>query len=83
MPDANTVTVYTREHCHLCEEAIETIRRVAESVETRVEIELVDIDEDESLREEYGDRVPYVTIDGQPAFKFRVDERTLRSKLSP
>lgn len=78
-----TVTVYTREDCHLCQDAITTIRTVAESVPPRVAIELVDIDEQETLRSEYGDRVPYVLIDGRPAFKYRVDERELREKLTP
>lgn len=76
-----TVTVYTREECHLCEEAIATIRRVADDVATDVEVELVDVDEDPDLREQYGERVPYVLVDGNPAFKYRVDEAALRSKL--
>ncbi|ACV49377.1 glutaredoxin family protein [Halomicrobium mukohataei] len=75
-----TVTVYTREECHLCDDALRTIRTVAESVARSVDIEVVDVDE-ASLREEYGDRVPYVLVDDRPAFKFRVDERELRQKL--
>ena len=76
-----TVTVYTREECHLCEDAKATIEAVADSIPQSVEIEEVDVDDDESLREEYGDRVPYVLVDGRPAFKYRVDERELRRKL--
>jgi len=75
------VIVYTREDCHLCEDAVTTIRSVAESVESPVEIELVDVDRDETLSAEYGDRVPYVVIDGRPRFKYRVDERELRREL--
>lgn len=82
MADATTVTVYTREQCRLCDDAIETIRAVADSVETRVEVELIDVDREESLRDEYGDRVPYVLVDGRPAFKYRVDRATLRAKLA-
>ena len=81
MGDA-TVTVYTRAECHLCAEAIETIRTVAESIQRPVDIETVDVDADASLREEYGDRVPYVFVDGRPAFKYRVDEAELRRKLT-
>ena len=76
-----TVIVYTREDCHLCKDAITTIRSVAESVEPPVEIAVVDVDQNEILRTEYGDRVPYVVIDGRPAFKYRVDEHKLRQKL--
>lgn len=77
-----TVTVYTREECQLCREAIETIRAVAGSIERSIEVELVDVDDDEALRAEYGDRVPYVFVGGRPAFKYRVDEAELRRKLA-
>jgi len=77
-----SVTVYTRENCHLCEEAIDTIERVADDEGVDVAMELVDVDTDEELREEYGERVPYVLLDGTPAFKYRVDEQRLRRKLS-
>jgi glutaredoxin len=76
------VTVYTRENCHLCEEAIGTIERVADEAGVDVALDLVDVDTDEQLRETYGERVPYVLIDGRPAFKFRVDEARLRRKLA-
>lgn len=82
MTEIRTVTVYTRNDCHLCEDAITVIRTVAESVAPPVEIELIDIDEQESLQAEYGDRVPYVLIDDQPAFKYRVDEQELQEKLT-
>jgi glutaredoxin len=78
---AHEVTVYSREQCHLCEEALETVEAVAASVEATVEIEEVDVDADPDLAAEYGDRVPYVFVDGRPAFKFRVDESELRSRL--
>jgi glutaredoxin len=77
-----SVTVYTRENCHLCEEAVETIERVADDEGVTLDLDLVDVDTDPELRAEYGERVPYVLLDGSPAFKFRVDERRLRKKLS-
>lgn len=77
-----SVTVYTRENCHLCAEAIATIERVAEEAGVAVEMDLVDVDTDEELRAEYGERVPYILLDGSPAFKYRVDEARLRRKLS-
>ena len=76
-----SITVYTREDCHLCDEAIATIRRVADEEDVPVDVELVDVDTDPDLREEYGERVPYVLVDGQPAFKYHVDEGRLREKL--
>jgi glutaredoxin len=76
-----SVTVYTRADCHLCEEAVETIERVADDEGVAVALDLVDVDEDPELREAYGERVPYVFVDGSPAFKYRVAERELREKL--
>ncbi len=77
-----SVTVYTRENCHLCAEAVDTIERVADEEGVAVELDLVDVDSDAELREEYGERVPYVLLDGSPAFKYRVDEARLRRKLT-
>ena len=77
-----SVTVYTREDCHLCEDAVDTIERVADEEGVAVDIDLVDVDTDAQLREEYGERVPYVLLDGSPAFKYHVDEGRLRRKLS-
>lgn len=75
------VTIYTRENCHLCEGTIETCRRVSESVPDDITLDLVDVDEDPDLLEKYGDRVPYIFVDGRPAFKYRVEEGELRRKL--
>lgn len=77
-----TITIYTREDCHLCETAIETCRRVSDAVSKNVTLDLVDVDEDPDLRARYGERVPYVLVDGRPAFKYRVDEAELRRELT-
>ncbi|MFB6160648.1 MAG: glutaredoxin family protein [Haloferacaceae archaeon] len=76
-----TVTVYSRTDCHLCSEALETVRAVAADVSADVAVEVVDVDDDPALRERYGDRVPYVLVDGAPAYKFRVDADDLRDRL--
>ena len=75
------VKIYSRADCHLCEEAKATIERVADEVDTPVTIEEIDVDTDETLREEYGERVPYVFVDGWPAFKYEVDDEELRRQL--
>ena len=79
---AHEVTIYSREQCHLCDEAVETVERVAATVEATVEIEEVDVDDDPELAAEYGERVPYVFVDGRPAFKYRVSESELRTRLT-
>ncbi len=75
------VTVYTRENCTLCDAARETIEETAAGLDVTIDLEMVDVDEDPELAAEYGERVPYVLIDGHPAFKYEVDERELRLKL--
>ncbi|PAU83652.1 thioredoxin family protein [Halorubrum salipaludis] len=79
--EAVPVTVYTREDCSLCEVARETIESTAADLDVAIDLDMVDVDEDPELAEEYGERVPYVLIDGHPAFKYEVDERDLRLKL--
>lgn len=78
----HTVTVYTRENCHLCEDAKATVEDVVEGVDTTVDVETVDVDTDPALRDEYGERVPYVLVDGTPKFKFRVDRDELEAALT-
>jgi len=75
------ITVYTREDCSLCVVARDTIESVAADLDLRIDLDLVDVDTDPELAAEYGERVPYVLVDGHPAFKYEVDERELRLKL--
>ncbi|MEE6210897.1 glutaredoxin family protein [Salarchaeum sp. III] len=75
------VTVYSREDCHLCEDVVDTIESVRERVRVDVDVVEVDVDDDPELRESYGERVPYVFVDGKPAFKYRVDADELESRL--
>lgn len=77
-----TVTVYTRENCHLCADALATVREVAASVPIDVAINEVDVDTDPELAATYGERVPYVLVNGHPRFKYRVDETELRRRLT-
>ena len=67
--------LYTRDGCHLCEEA----RAVLEKYRLRfgMEIEEVDIDSDAALRAKYDRCVPVVEIDGKERFRGRVNEPLL------
>lgn len=79
---SHEVTVLARDGCHLCDEAVETIERVASDLGVSVALDEVDVDAHPSLAETYGDRVPYVFVDGRPKFKYRVDEAVLRTLLA-
>lgn len=72
MPQRPTATVYTRQGCHLCEDA-ETLLR-----EEGFEIDMIDVDANPELRELYDRCVPVVVIDGRERFRGRVDRKLLR-----
>lgn len=70
----------TREGCHLCSDAFEAMVRVAER--TGVRWQAVDVDGDDELRTEYGDRVPVVLLDGKEHGFWRVEEERLVRDLT-
>ncbi|MBB3677983.1 glutaredoxin family protein [Modestobacter versicolor] len=79
MPEPVTVQLLTRQGCHLCVIAEETLARVAG--EAGAPVELVDVDADPELQAEYGDRVPVVLLDGREHSHFTVDVDRLRRDL--
>jgi glutaredoxin len=69
------VTLYTREGCHLCDDALALLR------EFGVEPQLVDVDASPELRDRFDTCVPVVEIDGKIRFRGRVDRVLLRRLL--
>ncbi|HEY0486418.1 MAG TPA: glutaredoxin family protein [Mycobacteriales bacterium] len=69
------VTLLTRAGCHLCEPAREAMERVAAA--TGVAWDEVDVDGDDQLRMEYGDRLPVVLLDGAEHGYWKVEEERL------
>jgi hypothetical protein len=74
------ITVLTRVGCHLCEEALVAIARVAAG-EGVGWVEL-DVDDDPARADEYGDRVPVIMVDGREHGYWRVEEERLRRALA-
>ena len=70
-----SVVLYTRQGCHLCDEALTVLAR--HGLSPRV----VDIDADAALRERYNECVPVVEIDGRERFRGRVNEVLLERLL--
>ncbi len=66
------VVLYTRQGCHLCDEAQEVLS------EFGIAPNLVDIDGDPELRERFDSCVPVVEIDGKVRFRGRVEPTLLR-----
>ncbi|HEY2894665.1 MAG TPA: glutaredoxin family protein [Pirellulales bacterium] len=71
-----TALLYSRQGCHLCNQAAEVLARCGVSYDT------IDIDTDPQLARRYGECVPVVVIDGRERFRGRVDERLLRRLLT-
>jgi len=57
------VTLFTREDCHLCDEAKAELQRIGQAIPLNV-IE-VDIASDPRLEREYGERIPVIGVDGE------------------
>jgi glutaredoxin len=74
------VTVYGKRECHLCDEVKATLLAVQREV--RFDLHEVDIEATPELRERYQERVPLVFVNGRLAFKFRMDEASLRRRLA-
>ena len=69
------VVLYTRDGCHLCDEALQILMRHG------IKPQEVDIDEDPDLVQQFGECVPVVTINGAVRFRGRVNEVLLRRLL--
>lgn len=65
------VELYTRDGCHLCDEALDILRSC------NVDPELVDIDKRPDLLADYNTCVPVVVIDGKVRFRGRIDRMLL------
>ncbi len=74
-PDRLRLTMYSREGCHLCEEA----RAVIESLEGPLAVELdeVDIESSDELMLGYLERIPVVEHGGETWFEFTVERSRL------
>jgi glutaredoxin len=77
--DAPRLELLTRDGCHLCVVAAETLQRIAG--EAGLVAAERDVDTDPDLQAEYGDRVPVVLLDGREHSYFTVDVARLRRDL--
>ena len=74
-----TITIYSRQGCHLCNDAQKTLESMRE--ELKFEIEVIDIDEDPEFVKLYSDQVPVIHIDGIHHDFYKVDPLRFRSSL--
>ena len=71
------MTFYSRQGCHLCDEA----RLVVESV-VGDDYSEIDIDQDPELQERFTNEVPVTYVDGRQHDFWRVSEERLRAALA-
>lgn len=73
------VTVYSRQGCHLCENAVNSLKEM--QAELDFEIEIIDIGSDPELERLYGEMIPVIHIDGVHHDYGRVIPDRFRSSL--
>ena len=69
------IVLYSRNGCHLCDVAAESLARHG------LRFERIDIDTEPDLRARYDACVPVVVVDGRERFRGRIDELLLRRLL--
>jgi glutaredoxin len=73
------ITLYTREGCHLCDEArAQILPRLAEF---KAQLHEVDIDDDPALHDRYTNDVPVILVGRKLVAQHRLDVRRLRREL--
>jgi thiol-disulfide isomerase/thioredoxin len=79
MPEPILIDIYSRPGCHLCDEA----KAVVESLRERYAVVLrtINVESSADLENRYGSDIPVVLINGEEAFRHRVDRTELERKL--
>ncbi len=74
------VEVYSRQGCHLCDDAIAVVADVCDPL--GVAYDVIDVDADPHLKATFGDDVPVVHVDGRTVGFWRVKADVLRAALA-
>jgi glutaredoxin len=75
----STLIVYTAPECHLCAQAMASLREL--QAELHFELKEVDITRDDALHRAYLERIPVGVLGGTELFEYFLDERILRRSL--
>jgi glutaredoxin len=74
------MVLYTRQGCHLCEDALQSLE--AARLRHGFRLSIVDVDSDPQLVHEYGEQVPVVTVAGKVRFRGQVNPVLLERLLA-
>jgi len=76
---SNLVTVFSRNGCHLCEAAVQTLEDLKPELSFEIEVKYIDgVSELEKL---YGEQVPVIHIDGEHHDFWKIDPVRFRTSL--
>ena len=78
MPKAQVI-IYSRPGCHLCDDAKAVIEN--SDLSDHYTLEEVNIESDDELLRKYRYDIPVITIDGEEAFRHRVDPNEFRIRV--
>ena len=73
------LTVYCRSQCHLCDELL---RELEPLLGGRAEIDVVDVDTDPALRDQYDILIPVVCADGRELCHYHLDRDAILAWLA-
>ncbi len=73
------LTVYSRPGCHLCQDAVEGLRRMQAEID--FELLELDISADESLHRAYFERIPVISLEGEELCEYFLQEALVRERL--
>ena len=74
------VQIYSRHGCHLCDDALSTLENLQK--ELNFQIQVIYIDGDADLEQQYGELVPVIQIDHKQHDFFRVDPERFRKAIT-
>lgn len=69
------LTIYSREHCHLCHEMIAALRGLQRQYS--FDFDVVDVDSAIALKKQYGIRVPVLAAGGEEICHYHLDHAAL------
>ena len=73
-----TLVVFSRQGCHLCEELIEELLPL---IRGRMSLEVRDIDTRDDWRDRYDTRVPVLEYEGRVLAEYRLDREALAAVM--
>ena len=82
MTNPARVTFYSRQGCHLCEDARQVVARVCDELgESFDEVDITAGPDADELMATYGEEIPVTFVDGAQHDFWRVDPARLRAAL--